>query len=82
MQYYRERGKYLERTYDFVERIGIETIRRDVVDDAQGIARELDERMQAAVDAYVDPWLEADQPVHPAQFVDVVGVGIVARGHR
>jgi nitrite reductase (NADH) large subunit len=82
MQYYRERGKYLERTYDFVERIGIETIRRVVVDDAEGIAAALDERMQAAVDAYVDPWLEADKPVHPAQFVDVVGVGVLARGGR
>ncbi len=27
MQYYRENAKYLERTYGFVERIGIEKIR-------------------------------------------------------
>lgn len=28
MQYYRERAKYLEQSYDFVERIGIEKIHR------------------------------------------------------
>ena len=36
MQYYRENGKYLERTYDFVERIGIERLRRLLVDDVGG----------------------------------------------
>jgi nitrite reductase (NADH) large subunit len=74
MQYYREHGKYLERTYDFVERVGIETLRRLLVDDAEGMAARLDGEIQAAVDAYVDPWArEAEDPVHPAQFVDVVG---------
>ena len=29
MQYYREHGKYLERSYGFVERVGIETLRQD-----------------------------------------------------
>jgi len=28
--------------------------------------------MQDAVDAYVDPWREADAPVHPAQFKDTL----------
>jgi hypothetical protein len=28
--------------------------------------------MQATVEAYVDPWLEATTPVHPAQFATVV----------
>ena len=82
MQYYREHGKYLERTYDFVERLGIDHLRRVVVDDEEGIAADLDQRMQDAVDSYVDPWLEADQPVHPAQFVDVVGVGVAAGERR
>ncbi|HTU99439.1 MAG TPA: nitrite reductase large subunit NirB [Luteitalea sp.] len=75
MQYYREHGRYLERTYDFVERLGLDHVRAVVVDDAEGIAADLDRAMQESVDAYVDPWLEADTPVHPAQFVDVVGAG-------
>jgi nitrite reductase (NADH) large subunit len=82
MQYYREHGKYLERTYDFVERLGIDHVRRIVVEDAEGIAADLDRAMQASVDAYVDPWLEADAPVHPAQFVEIVGAGASRGGAR
>ncbi|MGQ0504109.1 MAG: (2Fe-2S)-binding protein, partial [Myxococcaceae bacterium] len=68
MQHYRENAKYLERTYDFVERVGIEPLRALLVDDSEGIAARLDEAVQSAVDAFVDPWLEASAPVHPAQF--------------
>jgi nitrite reductase (NADH) large subunit len=68
MQYYREHGKYLERSYHFVERIGIEKIRALLVDDCDGICARLDEEIQKAVDAYVDPWKEAHVPEHPAQF--------------
>ena len=39
MQYYRENAKYKERTYTFVERIGIERIRALVVQDSEGIVR-------------------------------------------
>ncbi len=72
MQYYREHAKYLERTYDFVERVGIDRIRRLLVQDEEGICGTLDAAIQAAVDAYKDPWQEAVTPVHPAQFVTVV----------
>ena len=69
MQYYRENARYLERTYDFVERIGIAPLRQILVDDSEGICARLDGEMQQAVDAYQDPWLEASEPVHPNQFV-------------
>jgi nitrite reductase (NADH) large subunit len=72
MQWYREHARYLERTYDFVERIGIERVRRVVVDDEEGIAARLDADMQRAVDSYVDPWQEATSPVHPSQFLPVL----------
>lgn len=68
MQYYREHGKYLERTYHFVERLGIETIRMIVVEDSEGIAARLDAAIQQAVDAYKDPWQEAEVPAYPGQF--------------
>jgi nitrite reductase (NADH) large subunit len=68
MQYYREHGKYLERSPAFVERIGIERLRQILVEDSEGIADRLDAEIQAAVDAYVDPWEERDQPYHPGQF--------------
>jgi nitrite reductase (NADH) large subunit len=72
MQHYRENARYAERTYDFVERIGIEKLRRLLVDDEEGIAARLDADMQAAVDAYVDPWKEADAPKTPEQFTDAI----------
>jgi nitrite reductase (NADH) large subunit len=79
MQYYREHGKYLERTYDFVERVGIEKLRRLLVDDLEGICARLDADIQAAVEAYVDPWArEAESPSHPAQFVSLLDIRLTA----
>jgi nitrite reductase (NADH) large subunit len=72
MQYYRENAKYLERTYGFVERMGIEHLRRVLVEDAEGICQRLDEEIQASVDVYKDPWLEASAPKSPVQFTSVV----------
>jgi nitrite reductase (NADH) large subunit len=71
MQYYRENAKYLERTYDFVERVGIEHLKSVLLDDIEGICDRLDADMQASVDAYQDPWKEADAPIHPNQFVSL-----------
>jgi len=68
LQYYRENAKWLERTYAWVPRIGIEKIRAVVVEDSDGIAARLDADMQKAVDAYVDPWTERAAPVTPGQF--------------
>ena len=39
MQYYRENARYLERTYDFVERMGIEQLRQILVQDSGGHLR-------------------------------------------
>ena len=68
LQYYRENAKWLERSYAFVPRVGLEKIRSIVVDDAEGIAARLDAAVQAHADAYVDPWLEGAQPAEPGQF--------------
>jgi nitrite reductase (NADH) large subunit len=68
MQYYREHGKYLERSYGFVERLGIERLRAILVDDSEGICARLDAEIQKAVDAYQDPWKEAEIPAYTGQF--------------
>ena len=68
IQYYREHGRYLERTYHFLERIGIDNLRKILVEDSLGICARLDAEIQKAVDAYVDPWQEAEEPAYHAQF--------------
>ena len=72
MQFYRENAKYKERTYTFVERIGLERIRAVVVDDSEGIADELDAAMQASVEAAYDPWKEAAAPKTVNQFASLI----------
>jgi nitrite reductase (NADH) large subunit len=71
MQYYRENAKYQERAYGLVERLGIDYLRRVLVEDAEGICERLDREIQAAVDAYKDPWQEAEAPKTPNQFTSV-----------
>ncbi len=72
MQYYRENAKWKERTYTFVERVGIERLRAVVVEDSDGIVEALDAAMQRSVDAAYDPWQEAVQPRTANQFSDLL----------
>ena len=69
IQYYRENAKYMERTYGFVERIGVERLREIIMDDSDGVADGLEADIQASVEAYFDPWKEGAKPVHENQFV-------------
>jgi nitrite reductase (NADH) large subunit len=68
LQYYRENANWLERTYAFVPRIGIERIREIVVEDTDGIAVDLDLAIAASVAAYKDPWKERVEQATPGQF--------------
>ena len=68
LQYYRENGHWLERTYAFVPRVGLEQIRAVVVEDSEGIAERLDAAVQHHVDPHVDPWHQGTDPVTPGQF--------------
>ncbi|HKO91348.1 MAG TPA: nitrite reductase large subunit NirB [Polyangiaceae bacterium] len=74
MQYYRENARYLERTYGFVPRVGIEKIRAVVVADSEGIAARLDAALERSVASYRDPWLEASAPATPHQFASVLPI--------
>jgi nitrite reductase (NADH) large subunit len=69
LQYYREQAEYKERTYDFVPRVGLETIQAVIADEAQ--CERLLERFRIAKAAALDPWLERDEPYHPRQFTDL-----------
>ncbi|GAA4784315.1 NADPH-nitrite reductase [Actinomycetospora chlora] len=72
LQYYRENANWLERTYDFVPRMGLDHLIGVIVDDTEGIAAELDARMQEAVDRYVDPWAADQTESTPGQFHDAL----------
>jgi nitrite reductase (NADH) large subunit len=69
-QYYRENANYLERTYDFVERLGIERVRKDTVYAPQEIKRALLDRLKKSKDHSYDAWLERKNP-QPSQFVNI-----------
>jgi nitrite reductase (NADH) large subunit len=72
LQYYRENGEYLERTYGFCERLGIDAIRAAVLDEESGEPAALRERFQIAKAAVLtDPWLERRDPVHSKQFAEL-----------
>jgi nitrite reductase (NADH) large subunit len=69
LQYYRENANWLERTYDFVPRVGLETIKQVLLEDSEGIVLHLDEGMQRSIDAYTDPWgQDGKSPATPGQF--------------
>ncbi len=75
-QYYRENGNYLERTYDFVERLGIEKIRKETVYAAEPERHALLDRLQRSKAMAKDAWLERDAPATATQFVQIEPIEI------
>ena len=60
MQLYREEGWYLERTVHYVKRVGLDHVKRRILDDAEG-RQALWERLQFSLDGEPDPWFEMDK---------------------
>ena len=60
LQLYREEGYYLERTCHYLGRVGMDHVKKAVVDDAAR-RKELYERLLYSLQGYEDPWLEAVQ---------------------
>ncbi|MBT2290631.1 NAD(P)/FAD-dependent oxidoreductase [Paenibacillus albidus] len=69
MQYYRETGNYLERTSEWVERMGLETIGAAILDDEVN-RKALAARIDFALAQVSDPWkkLLKDDPTRKALF--------------
>lgn len=55
MQYYRETGNYLERTSEWVERMGLESIQKAILDNETN-RKELAARIDFALAQVTDPW--------------------------
>ena len=70
-QYYRENANYLERTYDFVERTGIEKVRKDTVYAAESVRQGLRDRFAKSKARSADAWLEGRHPRTASQFVPI-----------
>jgi nitrite reductase (NADH) large subunit len=68
-QLYREEAHYLERTAPWVERVGLNSIRRRVVDDA-GNRKALYERFRHSQQySQVDPWAERARGADAHEFI-------------
>ncbi|MCV2491926.1 nitrite reductase large subunit NirB [Geodermatophilus sp. YIM 151500] len=69
IQYYRENANWLERTYDFVPRVGLQRLQHVLLEDGEGIVADLDAGIQRSIDAYTDPWgQDGGRPATPGQF--------------
>jgi nitrite reductase (NADH) large subunit len=79
LQHYREHGEHLERTYGYMERVGLEAVQEAVLDpEAQAALLERFAIAKAACDP--DPWRERDEPVHPRQFAELDLVSLAESG--
>jgi len=73
LQLYREEGWYLERTVHYVGRVGLDHVKKHVLDDAVNRAA-LWDRLQFALDGEPDPWVEFDKAKVDARQFDAVVV--------
>ncbi len=74
LQLYREEGWYLERTVHYISRVGLDHVKKRVLDDVEN-RKALWERLQFALDGEPDPWLASIQAsVDTRQFVPITPV--------
>ncbi len=57
LQLYREEARYLDRTVHYLERVGLDYVKKKILDDAEGRLA-LHERMMFALSVEKDPWVE------------------------
>jgi len=70
LQLYREEGYYLERTVHYLDRVGLDYVKKLVLDNAEN-RKALYERLLFTLQGYKDPWEErAQQPELRAAFED------------
>ncbi|HET6316432.1 MAG TPA: (2Fe-2S)-binding protein, partial [Chloroflexota bacterium] len=74
LQLYREEGWYLERTVHYVNRVGLDYVKKKILDDHVG-RKALWERLQFSLDGEPDPWFEHEKAtVDTRQFTPVGAV--------
>jgi nitrite reductase (NADH) large subunit len=71
---YRQEGWYLERTVHYVNRVGLDYVKKKILDDHEG-RKALWERLQFALDGEPDPWFEHQEAaVDTRQFIPIAVV--------
>ncbi|OIQ83462.1 nitrite reductase [mine drainage metagenome] len=70
---YRQEGWYLERTVHFVARVGLDYVKKRVVEDPAG-RKALWEQLQFALDGEPDPWFELDKAAVDIRQFDALSV--------
>lgn len=68
LQYYRENGRYGERTSSFLERVGLGEIREIILEDSPIKRTRLEERLDLSIAVLSDPWEEGRAPITARQF--------------
>jgi nitrite reductase (NADH) large subunit len=79
-QLYREEAFYLERVYKWMARVGLDSIKARVVDDAENRRALFERFVQSQVFAQIDPWAEraAGRDAHEFAPMNVVKLGLAA----
>ena len=80
LQHYREEAEYLERTYHYVERAGIEAVRAATVEAPDEAQQALLDRLTLSRSRVADPWLEGHKPRTSLQFAGPVPLDLELRG--
>jgi len=76
LQLYREEGWYLERTVHYIGRVGLDYVKKKVLEDEAG-RKALWERLQFSLDGAPDPWLESSRAaVDTRQFAPVIPIAV------
>ncbi|MBD3894086.1 nitrite reductase large subunit NirB [Hydrogenophaga sp.] len=80
MELYRSEGWYLERTVHYVNRVGLDYVKKRILDDAAG-RKALWERLQFALDGEPDPWFDfKEAAVDTRQFIPIKTISNATEG--
>jgi nitrite reductase (NADH) large subunit len=70
---YRQEGWYLERTVHYVSRVGLDYVKKRILEDHEG-RKALWERLQFALDGEPDPWFEFDKAAVDTRQFEAIAV--------
>ncbi len=73
VQLYREEARYLDRTVHFIQRVGLDYVKKRVADDAEG-RRALYQRLLYALQGEKDPWRERSRQASDSREFETIEI--------